>query len=147
MMITPASMIPRYLAVGFLLATAAILSLSCSRKQSELTDSTNLEPESTNIEAKRMINIPLQDPREAVFMTAIGAINPEQALATSAAFAADKAGFFALLEQAEADSASAGDFLQLVDKTHGLAADYEPADLVSLNEYPLRVGRVFGNER
>jgi D-alanyl-D-alanine carboxypeptidase len=82
-----------------------------------------------------------QDPRETAFMAAVGVLPPEQALATSAAFAADKKHFFTLLSAAEAESASAGELLQLVDKRHGLAADYEPADLVSLNDYKLRVSR------
>jgi D-alanyl-D-alanine carboxypeptidase len=82
-----------------------------------------------------------QDPRETAFMAAVGVLPPEQALATSAAFAADKERFFTLLAEAETESAKAGDLLQLVDKIHGLAADYEPADLVSLNDYKLRVSR------
>lgn len=32
-----------------------------------------------------------------------------------------------------------GDFLILVDKNHGLPGDYEPQDLVSLNDYPVNV--------
>ena len=82
-----------------------------------------------------------QDPRETAFMAAVGVLPPEQALATSAAFASDKEHFFSMLTAAETESASAGELLQLVDKTHSLAADYEPADLVSLNDYKLRVSR------
>ena len=82
-----------------------------------------------------------QDPREPAFMAAVGVLPPEQALATSAAFAADRQRFFSLLAEAEAESASAGELLQLVDKTYGLTADYEPTELVSLNNYKLRVSR------
>jgi D-alanyl-D-alanine carboxypeptidase len=74
-------------------------------------------------------------------MAAVEVLPPEQALATSAAFAADKERFFALLAEAESESASAGELLQLVDKRHGLPADFEPADLVSLNDLGLRVSR------
>lgn len=82
-----------------------------------------------------------QDPREPAFMAAVGVLPPEQALATSVAFAADRQRFFSLLAEAEAESASAGELLQLVDKTYGLTADYEPTELVSLNNYKLRVSR------
>ncbi len=88
-----------------------------------------------------MTNEAPQDPRETAFMAAVGVLPPEQALATSAAFAVDKERFFTLLAAAEAESTSAGEFLQLVDKNHGLASDYEPADLVSLNDYKLQVSR------
>lgn len=74
-------------------------------------------------------------------MVAVRVLPPEQALATSAAFMADKERFFTLLSEVEAESTSAGELLQLVDKTHGMAADFEPSDLVSLNDYRLQVSR------
>ena len=81
------------------------------------------------------------DPRESAFMAAVGVLPTEQALATSAAFMADKERFFTLLAEVESESARAGGLLHLVDKTRGLAADYEPPDLVSLNDYQLQLSR------
>jgi zinc D-Ala-D-Ala carboxypeptidase len=49
--------------------------------------------------------------------------------------------FFQLLEAAEAESSASGGFLALVDKKHPLPANFEPADLVSLNDYPVSVSR------
>lgn len=57
------------------------------------------------------------------------------------AFEPDTERFFSLLEEAEAESRAAGDFLMLVDKSTALPEGYEPGDLVSLNGYPLARNR------
>lgn len=65
----------------------------------------------------------------------------EAAVGARAAFAAAPARFVALLNEALEEDARLGRVLELVDKAHALPADYEPADLVSLNGYPLARAR------
>lgn len=66
---------------------------------------------------------------------------PEAAAGARAAFAAAPERFVALLNEALGEDARLGRILELVDKAHALPADYEPADLVSLNGYPLARAR------
>jgi zinc D-Ala-D-Ala carboxypeptidase len=117
---------PQARLAGLIQASILVLMLACSPAQKP---STAPEPE------------PLPDPRELAFMAALGVLPPEQALAATAIFAADKERFFNLLAAAESESALAGDLLLLIDKSHGLAAEFEPADLVPLSDYNLRVSR------
>lgn len=65
----------------------------------------------------------------------------DAAAGARAAFAASPGRFVALLNDALAEDARLGRVLDLVDKAHALPADYEPADLVSLNGYPLARAR------
>jgi len=141
MLKTTAIMRPALAGACLLLAGSLILGLSCTPAQRDPSAAVMPGQDSDQGRTGPMATEPLADPREEAFMAAVGILPPEQALATSAAFAADKEGFFALLEAAETESASAGELLQLVDKRHGLAADFEPADLVSLNDLGLRVSR------
>lgn len=61
----------------------------------------------------------------------------DAAAGARAAYLAAPARFVALLNEALEEDARLGRILDLVDKAHALPADYEPADLVSLNDYPL----------
>jgi len=49
--------------------------------------------------------------------------------------------FLELVTSAREQSLAAGDYLQLVDKQHNLAADYSPHDLVSLEAYRFDLAR------
>jgi zinc D-Ala-D-Ala carboxypeptidase len=131
---------PGLVAAGLILAAMVILALSCRPAQDD-TGAATTGQGSAEGNVRLMAAETPQDARETAFMAAIDVLPPEQALATSAAFMADKERFFALLAEAEAESANAGELLQLVDKTHDLPADFEPADLVSLNDYKLQVSR------
>lgn len=53
----------------------------------------------------------------------------------------DPDSFLRLLELAAAQNRAAENFLQLVDKTHSLPADYSPTDLVSLQDFRLDLAR------
>jgi zinc D-Ala-D-Ala carboxypeptidase len=130
---------PGLVVASLILAGTMTLVLACSPARKDAGATAAAGRDTAEGEGTSMARETPQDPRETAFMAAVGALPPEQALATSAAFAAEKERFFTLL--AEAESAEAGDLLQLVDKTHGLAADFEPADLVSLNDYKLQVSR------
>ena len=134
---TPAKLSRRM--ATFMLAYMVFLSSACSPVQKNFIATAD-QDNATGGAKPMTVELP-QDPRETAFMAAVGVLPPEQALATSAAFASDKEHFFTMLSAAETESASAGELLQLVDKTHSLAADYEPADLVSLNDYKLQVSR------
>ncbi len=81
------------------------------------------------------------DPRVAAVERAAAVLPAEARAGFLEAFSVDSAGFFALLEKAERESAAAGDLLVLVDKKHALDPAFEPGDLVSLNGYPLARNR------
>lgn len=81
------------------------------------------------------------DPRLAAVATALSSVPADVAAAAWSAFRIDPERFFALVEAAEAESTAAGDLLVVVDKERALAPDYEPADLVPLDGYPLSVSR------
>jgi len=85
-------------------------------------------------------SVPL-DPRLSKVTSALSVLPPETRLRVEAAINTNPAAFLTLLEEAEAESSKAGDLLVLVDKKHSLPADFEPADLVSLNDYSLSVSR------
>jgi D-alanyl-D-alanine carboxypeptidase len=141
MKISSTRMNQNLLASSLLLAVAVTLGLSCS-PAAKASGSAGLAAQDADEGGTKPMAMELPpDPRETAFMAAVGVLPPEQALATSAAFAAEKERFHALMAEAESESAKAGGLLQLVDKKHGLPADYEPPDLVSLNDYQLRVSR------
>ena len=79
----------------------------------------------------------LPDPRIAAVEEALETLPAEVAGQALAAFRAETERFLELLEAALEESDRAGGLLALVDKTHALSPDYEPADLVSLDDYPL----------
>jgi len=81
------------------------------------------------------------DPRLARAETALAVLPAETSVRVKTAMHANPEAFFRLLEEAEKESAKAGDLLVLVDKKHALPAVFEPADLVSLNDYNLSVSR------
>jgi D-alanyl-D-alanine carboxypeptidase len=132
---------PGLVVASLILAVMVIPALACSPARKDAEARNGAGRETTEGGGTSMVHETPQDPRETAFMAAVGALPPEQALATMAAFAAEKERFFILLAEAAAESEEAGDLLQLVDKTHGLASDFEPADLVSLNDYKLQVSR------
>jgi zinc D-Ala-D-Ala carboxypeptidase len=81
------------------------------------------------------------DPRHTALEASLSLLPEDAQAGFRLAYEPDKERFFALLEDAEAESRAAGDFLMLVDKATSLPEDYEPADLVSLNDYPLARNR------
>ncbi len=81
------------------------------------------------------------DPRQEALERSLSLLPEAARSGFLSAYLPDRERFFALLEEAEAESRAAGDFLMLVDKKSSLPEDYEPADLVSLNGYPLARGR------
>jgi D-alanyl-D-alanine carboxypeptidase len=91
--------------------------------------------------SKEINTVRTADPRLAKAETALAVLPAETGARVKVALHANPAAFFQLLEDAEKESAKAGDLLVLVDKKHSLPADFEPADLVSLNDYDLTVSR------
>lgn len=81
------------------------------------------------------------DPRLQLVADALGSALPSRAATVFAAVSAAPDRFFELLDAAVAESSAAGGLLVLVDKSHPLDTGYEPDDLVSLNDYPLRTTR------
>ncbi|MBU0926647.1 MAG: M15 family metallopeptidase [Spirochaetes bacterium] len=69
------------------------------------------------------------------------AAGPDTAGAIEAAIRAAPDRFFELVAAAAAESAAEGGLLAIVDKASALPPDYEPGDLVSLNDYPLAATR------
>ncbi len=84
---------------------------------------------------------PAEDPRLALVTQALGRLPPAMAASIETAVRPEPGRFFGLLDAALAESAAAGDLLVLADKNNALPKDYEPADLVSLNNYPLATTR------
>lgn len=80
---------------------------------------------------------PEPDPRVVKALEAASILPDPVALAFRSALMADPERFFRLLDEAELESAAAGDLLQLVDKNHALPSSFKPLDLVSLNDYEL----------
>ncbi len=106
------------------LVCAAMLCCSCTASEEALARGT--EP---------------PDPRYRALDYSLTLLPEDARSAFLRAYEPDKERFYALLEEAEAESRAAGDFLMLVDKNNALAENYEPADLVSLNDYPLARNR------
>lgn len=111
---------------------------SCNAKNPK-TDT--LEPETTSIITHNM------DPRLADISAALSAlsqISPERAIAAitaEAAIMAEPEPFLKLLEKViEEERIIPGLFLP-VDKKNELPKSYEPSDLVSLNDYPIKLSR------
>lgn len=84
---------------------------------------------------------PAEDPRIALVIQALGRLPPVVAASAENAVRQDSTRFFGLLDAALAESAAAGNLLVLADKNNALPREYEPADLVSLNDYPLATTR------
>jgi len=82
---------------------------------------------------------PAEDPRLPRAVAALSRLPPAAAAGAEAAIRAAPDRFFALLAEAEAESAAAGGLLRLVDKSRALPAGYEPAGLEPLDGYPIRV--------
>lgn len=104
---------------------AALLLGSCNAKGSDVTKSA----------------LPPEDPRLDAVKAALGALPAIPAADIEAAVRADSDRFFGLLDSARAESTERGDLLVLVDKKNALPQDYEPGDLVSLNDFPLATTR------
>ncbi|PKL08911.1 MAG: peptidase M15 [Spirochaetae bacterium HGW-Spirochaetae-7] len=81
------------------------------------------------------------DPRVASAVRALSVLPPDVAARSEAAIRADPERFFTLLGAALDESKASGGLLTQVDKEHALHPGFEPADLVSLNDYPLSVSR------
>ncbi len=116
--------------------SAALASTSCAAGKDD-------EASIRVIEGARAPADPRLDRASRAF-SRLSLVSPERAEAALAAEAAMRAApgrFMELLSAAEAESSAAGGLLALVDKRHDLAAGYEPADLVSLNDYPLSTTR------
>jgi len=84
---------------------------------------------------------PAEDPRLASAIAALGAIQPGAVAEIELAIRSAPDRFFSLLSAARAEAGAAENLLALVDKRHALPPDYEPADLVSLNDYHLATTR------
>ena len=81
------------------------------------------------------------DTRMAAAVRALAVLPAEVAARSEAAIRADPDRFFRLLGAALDESKASSDLLVPVDKERALPPGFEPADLVSLNDYPLSASR------
>ena len=81
------------------------------------------------------------DARMSAALRALAVLPPDVAARSEAAIRAEPDRFFTLLGAALDESKAAGDLLIPVDKERALPPGFEPADLVSLNDYPFAVSR------
>lgn len=119
-----------------MMLSAALASASCAAGKD--AEASGLEAGTARFQADPRLD------RASRAFSALSLISPERAEAALAAEAAMRAAperFLELLATAERESSAAGGLLALVDKRHDLASDYEPSDLVSLNDYPLSTTR------
>ncbi len=113
--------------------------LSCNATKPELR--------ATEIHEAQKRAEPAKDPRLAEISKALSSmsqISPERALAAIAAEAAILANpgrFLQLLEKIEQEEKAVPGLFLLVDKQHELPQNYEPDDIVSLNDYPVSIAR------
>ena len=116
-----------------LLSCAMVAGASCSPAGQPVGDSAAVTP-TDGLAAPA-------NPKQDAVIAALASLPPDVRGSVESALANDFIRFQELLDEALTGAAAAGDFLQLVDKSHPLPADYIPPDLVDIDGYGLSVSR------